>query len=424
MTTYRLWPATNGGSAAAFGGTFISGTAFGISGGGKWLNGYWWWCAASGQSTAAVKAALWSVTSINTGGLVPGSTATSGTLTPGSWNFIPLGSPIQLAASLDPASSVNGSAYIAAIGFTGAFPDTSGYWGTGGPGVNGITNGPLTAYSGVSGSGGAKPAPYGLAQGVFAANAGSDPAAVMPSQVSGTDNFWVDVEVSDTAPAGYSGSYLLWPGKADANNATSADTTVSDTIGTEVHLTQACALNRIWYYSPSGAAALATWAGVYLITGAQTGTLMAQVTSPTWSGSAASGWVHCDFPAGTTLAPGSYKFCAAGPASQWAAKDAGSGYWTSGAGSNGITNGPLTAPQVSAASLAYTYSGNPAGNPPYSDGTTQKGQSTFAMSSPAYPYLYAPVSTPVPGSSQNYWVQPEVTPLASGSGLLIASGII
>lgn len=421
MTTYRLWPATNGGNAVAFGGNFISGTSFAVAGGGKWLTGYWWWVAATGQSTSPVKCALWSATSLNTGVVIPAATVTSGTLTPGQWNFIPLSAPVQLAASLDPGNSTNGSAYIAAVGVNGAFPDTNGYWAGAGAGAAGIANGPLTAYSAQSGS---LPGPYGLPQGLFATG-GSDPSVTMPNQASSVDNFWVDVAVSDAAPGGYAGSYLLWPNKADANGATSADTTTGDTVTVEVSLTQACTLNRIWYYSPPGAAALATWAGVYPAAGTPGVTApIAQVTSPSWSAAAASGWVHCDLPANTTLAPGDYKFAVAGPASQWGPKDAGTGYWTSGVGSNGITNGPLAAPQVSAASLAFTFNGNPAGNPPYSDGTTQRGQPTFAMSSPAYPYLYAPVSTPSPGSSQNYWVQPEVTPLAAGSGALMSAGII
>ena len=47
--------------------------------------------------------------------------------------------------------------YVAAIGCNGPFPDTNNYWGTGQSAPNGITNGPLTAFSGTSAG---MPAPW------------------------------------------------------------------------------------------------------------------------------------------------------------------------------------------------------------------------------------------------------------------------
>lgn len=413
MTSYRLFPSTNGpASAVSFGpGNFIAGVAFTISGGGKWLEGYWWWVAPSGGLTAAVKCATWSAQSSGSGTVVAGSVVTSGTLASGQWNWIPLASPVQLAPGYDPNDSTNGSAYIAAIGVNGNFPDTLSMFNSGDVYAAGITNGPLVAFSGLTGS---KKPPYSLGQGLFSV-AGSDPSTTMPNQTDGSgdggSNFWVDVQVTDTAPAAYNGSYRIWPNKADANNATLTDTTNNDNVAIEFRLSRACAINKVWYYSASGAGALGTAAAVYRIDGANAGTLMTLNASPSWSGAAASGWISCTMD-GTVLPAGSYKVTVKGPATNWGPKDASTGYYNVGVGSAGIVNGPITVPKLSAASLAYNYNGNAGGTPPFSDGTTLAGQPTFAIGgSIAYPYLFAPVSTPVAGSTQNYWIDVEVTPV-------------
>jgi hypothetical protein len=235
----------------------------------------------------------------------------------------------------------------------------------------------------------------------------------MPESSSGTDNFWVDVSVSTTTPVDYTGSYRLWPDKADANPATSLDDAVAYVVATEFSLSQSCVLDNIWYYSSAGAASLATWAGVYSVTGADSGVLKAVVTSPSWSGVAGSGWVKTAV-ADSTLPAGNYKvavYNSAGASGGWSPKDASSSYWVTGAGSGGITWGPVSAPDVSAASAAYEYDAAGAGNTPaYStaDGSTEPGQATFAITGPQYPYLY------VDELAQNYWVDAEVTPVAQG----------
>lgn len=417
MSTYRLFPATAGpASPVAYTGNFIAGVMFAVAGGGKWFQGYWWWVAASGQPAAPVKCALWAVTHVGAGTLVPGSVVTSGTLTVGQWNWIPLPAPVPLAASFDPAHSTAGSGYVAAVGVNGAFPDTNGQFTVGGAYAGGIVNGPLAAYSD---TGGTRAAPYGMPQGLFTSG-GTDPAVTMPGGGSNSANFWVDVQVSDAVPAGYSGTYRLWPGKLDANPGTTLDAAVAYSVATEIRLSQACTLNRIWYYSPSGSASLATSARVWRVTGVNSGTSVAATASPSWSGAAGSGWVSCSF-TGVTLQPGTYKvsvYNSAGGSGAWSAKDASSSYWATGAGSAGITNGPLYAPQLASASPAYEYNGNAGGNPPYSNGTQEPGQCTFAQGSDTYPYLY------VDTLAQNYWVDMEVTPAASsGSGLLMAAGI-
>jgi len=255
MTTYRLFPATSGPSnAVSFGSSFISGVIFEVTASGMWFEGYWWWVApGSGGSpvpgsTSPRKCALWSVTGQGAGTVIPASVVTSGTLTAGQWNFIPLATPVQLSI---------GSPYIAAVGVNGNFPDTNNSFGTAGPYIGGITNGPLTAWSDASGEGGTLPPPYSNRQGLFS-TAGSDPSTTMPNQGDSTsDNFWVDVQVSTIGPGSYSGTYRLWPNKWDANPQTGGDSKFNYTIATELYLTGPCTLNNIWYFSPSGATELA-----------------------------------------------------------------------------------------------------------------------------------------------------------------------
>lgn len=427
MATYRLFPSTNGpASPVSYSGNFLAGVLFAVSGGGKWFEGYWWWVSPSGQSTSPVKCALWSVVAGGTASLVPGSVVTSGTLTAGAWNYIPLSQPIQLAPSFDPNYSTASSGYIAAIGVNGAFPETKNQFGSGDVYAGGITNGPLIAFSG---SNGTLPAPYTLNGGSGMFSTASDPSTSCPFGTDSYANFWVDVQISDTAPAGYTGTYRLWPNKSDANPLTSADSAVNYLVATEIIINQPVKLNNIWYYSPNGTAQLATWAGVWSVAGADSGTLAAVNTNPSWSGVAASGWVST--PITGTLSPGRYKVSiynnAASP-DGWSAKDAGSAYFDLGAGVNGVTWGPLTAPQLSQASAAYEYGGPGNATPPYSQGGVSHGQPTFSMPAtgitmPVYPYLWAPVNADNDTNvihTQNYWVDLEVT-LIPNSGLLLTS---
>jgi len=413
VTTYRLFPSTNGPSApVSYSGNFLAGVMFKVTQGGMWLNGYYHWVPGTNGDTVARKFALWTMTAANTGALLPAANVTSGTLTAGQWNFVALPSPVPLAPS---------TAYIAATGWSAVhgFPDsdTSGAgtgaadsFGAGGH-TAGITQGPLFAYSD---NGQSAPPPYSMNQGLFS-TAGTDPTVNMPNAGSNSGNFWMDVQVSDTPPAGYSGSYRLYPNKVDANPATTNDASVNYVLATEFHLSQACTLNKIWYYSPSGTAQLATSCRIWSIQGANAGTSVVTQTSPSWSGAAGSGWVSCSF-TGATLPAGSYKvsvYNGAATPDGWGAKDASTNYWGAGGdGVNGFTTGPLSVPGLSAASTAYKFVSSGAGNtPPYTDGsTTEAGQSTFANGTgDVYPYLY------VDALAQNYWLDVEVTPVTSSA---------
>jgi hypothetical protein len=71
-------------------------------------------------------------------------------------------------------------------------------------------------------------------------------------------------------------------------------------------------------------------------------------SSPSWSGAAGSGPVKCSY-SGVTLSPDINYMAAvfdAGGDAWWSAIE---GYWTTGDGADGITNGPLSAPNFSSA---------------------------------------------------------------------------
>jgi hypothetical protein len=366
----------------SYDGPFLAGIQFEVTAGGMWFEGYWWWVCPSGQPTAAQKFALWNVTSQGSGTLIPGSVVTSGPLTAGQWNWVPLAAPFPLAI---------GTCYNACTGFTGSFPNTTGQFDSGEPYGAGLANGPLTAYSDTNGS---LPAPYTTSQGVFGV-AGTDPSASMPLGGSNSANFWMDLQVSGTARADYAGSYRLWPNKHDAAPETSPDSAVNYVVATEIHLSQECSVDNIWYYSPPGVSQLATECGIWDMGTRQ---LYGENASPSWSGGAGSGWISCAV-SGLVLPAGQYKVAvyngAAVPA-PWSAKQL--RYWDIGPGQHGITNGPLAAPSLADASMATIYQGS--GQEP--------GQCTFAVGPPdQYPDLY------VDGLAQNYWVDVEVTP-ASG----------
>jgi hypothetical protein len=365
--TYRLFPSTSGPSTpVSYSGSFLAGVLFEATTGGCYFDGYWWWVCPSGQSTAAQTFALWEVYNDGVGTLIQSATATSGSLTAGQWNYVPLETPVPLAI---------GVSYNACTGFSGSFPDTNGQYGSGGPYSAGIVNGPLTAFSDQSGT---LPAPFSNSQGLFGVG-GTNPTTMMPGEGSDSSNFWMDLQLGTTAPTG--SSYRLWPnypsmqGQADG-------TTIGYTLATEFTLSQTCTLDNIWFYTPPDAAALPTRCGIWSVS-SQTEVSGTDNSSPSWTGAAASGWVSCAY-SGVTLPAGDYKVAVFyGGGSKWFL--ATTSYWGSGAGENGITTGPLTAPGLSTA--------------------TSPGQSTYNQGSWAYPLTYGSG-----GNGENYWVDVEVTP--------------
>jgi hypothetical protein len=396
VTVYRLMDGASGrpgvgssgtqppSSVTSTSGGWLLGTIFSVTGQMGWLNGYWHWVPGNGDTTAR-KFALWNRYSTSAQNLVTDSTVTSGTMTLGAFNYVPLATPIQLAP---------GALYVAACGWTvtTGIPVSSGQFGSGDPYAAGITNGPLSGWSAISGSNTfpAATVNYNIGQGLFSNALGADPSAAMPNNGSGDDNLWVDVQVSSTAPSGYAGSYRLYPNMADLGNY-SLDTANNFTLGMEFSLSQACTVNNVWFYSPATVTQLPTAVGVYQVSGAS---LVTSNNSPSWSGAAASGWISTPL-TGTLAAGPSYKVVVlngAGSPAIWNAAVA--NYWSTGFGSAGLTAGPVTAPDNAAADApgqesynlgaALTYPGTNAGPYTYGLDIEVTPQAAGPVTGPAY----------------------------------------
>ena len=379
MTMYRLMDGSSGrpgsgpSAATSYQGDYLAGTAFQVTAGNLWFEGFWWWVCNSGQQTGPQSFGLWQVDNTNAGLLIEGSTVTSGTLTAGEWNYIPLSTPIPLSPGIP---------YVAGTGYasTSGFPKTDSQFGSGDTYGAGVTNGPLTAYSSISGS---APAPNKwVDQGLFG-TAYSDPTKNMPYEGYNSANFWVDLQVSDTAPAGT--SYRLWPSIPNPPGRIQ-DSPLNFTLATEFSLSEDCTLGRIWFYSPSGASQLPTECGIWDVS---SWTLVSGTDNslPSWSGVAGSGWLYCDYSsAGATLrADTNYKVAVVnGAASAEFWNSATLDYWSTGEGGSGISVGPLSAPNEANA--------------------TSPGQSTY---NPGPEFTYP--ATYDTGGAPTYWVDVEVT---------------
>lgn len=225
-------------------------------------------------------------------------------------------------------------------------------------------------------------------QGPFAV-AGSDPTVNMPAYGSNSSNFWMDVQVTDTAPV--SASYRLWPNYPTPPNTLSIDTG-QQTSGTEFKLSQPCTLNNIWFYSPPGVSVLPSRCAIWNVA-TQAVVAGTDNTAPSWSGAAGSGWVACAY-SGITLPAGDYKVSMYyGGGQEFYTEDV--YYYSTGPGGNGITAGPLTAPNVADAAPCISNS----------LGTLVTGNSTYQNGAFAYPYTFD-----TKDHGENRWVDVEVTP--------------
>ena len=396
MGTYRLFPATDGPSSpVSYSGPFEAGVLFCLTTTNCWFEGYWWWVCATGQSTAPQKFALWQVHGPGQGSVVPGTVVTSETLTAGQWNYVPLPAPIQL--SIGGVGGAGAAVYEAATGFTGSFPDTNSQFIAGGPYATGITSGPLFAYSDNGTSAGS---PTGSFQGAFGV-AGTDPSVNMPVQGSNSSNFWMDLQVSDTAPDGYSGSYRLWPNYPTIFPLAQNDVTIdtgAQTTGTQFSLSEACTLNNVWLYSPSFAGDLPASTQIW---DASTRALVSGTDlTAAWSGPVGSGWVANSYAAQNIVLPaGNYIatiYYGGGQKFYYETR----GYFgtfqgAAGPGAaGGIVSGPLSSPTNANAFNP------PGGNSCYFDGGT----------APTYPNAWD-----THDGGENRWVDVEVTPSGASS---------
>ena len=394
MTTYRLMDGASGrpgvgssgtqppASGTAYSGNYLAGLVFKVTSGSLWLSGYHWYVAASGQDTnpaGGTKFALWQIWGNSQQTFVPGSTVTSGTLTAGAWNFVALATPLLLA---------QGAVYEAAIGYVAAsgFPLTANQFGASQPYSAGITNGPLHAYGSSTGS---DPTPFTRVQMPFS-TAGNDPAVIMPGLNDLNDILWLDVQVTDVAPA--SPRYRIFPNMPGAT-LTGGSQSLAYTLGMQFSLSQSCTLQKIWHYSSPGSTVLPTRCAIWAVSG-QTVVSGTDNTSPSWKkpdGTAASagvGWIYVDYSAsGVTLAPSTnYKVSTFTNDNVDPWFGATTGYWTSGGnGSAGLAQGPLTAPNSAGASP---------GQNSWNTGIT---------------WTYPNTST----SPENDWIDVEVAPVVS-----------
>ena len=376
MTTYRLFPNTAGpASAVSYTGSYLAGVNFEVTSGGMWFDGYWWWVCNSGQPTTAQKFALWCMSGPGGGTVLPGSVVTSTVLKPGQWNYVPLPAPMPLAI---------GATYLAATGLTGGFPDTQGQYGAGGPYSAGITQGPLFAYSDLSGT---APSPISTNQGTYS-TAGTDPSVFPPVEGSSSFNSWMDVQVDTTAPAG--SSYRLWPNypiiPGEIGEDPISEDTFQETSGTEFRLSEPCTLNNIWFYSPPGVTVLPSRCAIW---NCATQTLVASTdnATPAWSGNAGSGWVACAYN-GVVLPAGEYKtsiYSGGGTGDAFRYYQENAYYFSSGPGANGITAGPLICPNTSSA--------------------TPPGNSTYQLGPFSFPNTFDNKD-----NGEVRWVDVEVTP--------------
>lgn len=372
--------------------------------GGNSLEGYWFF---AGGATAPQKFCLRRVTGGSAGGtgsatadVVPGSVATSGTLTANSWNWIPLASPLPLAI---------GCAYLACTGYTitAPFANAGGYFSGGGTYPGGIDSGPGHAYSdetsgGTSGTGSEW---GGWSQCTFTVNDGTDPTTGDAPDTPGSgSSFGMDVQFTDDD--------LTWAGPFEAapnggpNVAGVTDQPEQYVIATEEWYSAGVTADGVWFDSPPDATTLPDKMDVWLISSA--GNVLTAV--PAWSGAPGSGRVFAAFPDGTSLAAGKYRVSvynsqATGSGVGWNLKSVGY-FGPGGPGEDGITWGPLHVPGISEASDAHVF-GQPIGD-------REPGQGTFANSATGpdqYPDDYADAEY------QYYWLGLRVTPLpVTGTG--------
>ena len=192
MTTYRLYPATNGPAAGAGDPSqYVFGLSFKVTSPGLSLQGWWWWVANTAQTGDAEDFALWEATGAGTGTYVTGSKVTSGTFTGGQWNFVACNTPIPLTSGQEYRAVKT----VALANIGPAYTATANYFDTGGGG-SGIVNGPLTgfAYPGA----GTNPEPAGDGQMVFNSGA-TDVTTQYPASQFNETNYWLDVQVGTSA---------------------------------------------------------------------------------------------------------------------------------------------------------------------------------------------------------------------------------
>ncbi len=387
MTDYRIftgagapWPPASAppppAASTSFSSPIILAVGFTLSSY-AWYKGPSYWRAGTAAPGGAQKFALLQMTGAvpaNPQAILAAGTITSGSLTAGQWNDTLLGTPVQL---------MPGVPYMVSTGLTGNFNFVTNFWTSGG-GSAGLVNGPLKFYK----SGGD---PYANPQSLFTTGGTNDPTVTLPGTANSGFDAGIDAIITDTAPTG--ATYRIYaPGIVpDGRGALLAGTDAA-TIAMQFAVSSSQRVTNIWHYSAPACTALPDDCAIYSVASQ---TAVVTVASATWSGAAGSGWVRCTNLPATTLPAGSYKVAihraSTGP--QWfTAVDH---FWTTGNGSAGFTNGPLSAP-------------NSAGS--------ANGQGSFNNTTPGV------LTYPTQFDDECYWLDIEVTPApATSSGLLLTA---
>ena len=275
-------------SPVSYSGPFVCGVVIGVTSGGCWLDGYWWWVCPGGQSNggAAVRA------------------------------LVPLRLRRRLARRQQHghirrpdgrAVDLREATVAAAVGLRGhvcrrdrvqrQFPPPTTSSAAVIPTADGIVSGPLTA----------SPTRPGNSR-RLSTQLRPCLASQAPTRVPTCRSTVPVAPTSGWTSCGYEPpagtSYRLWPSYPTIPGHIDSDMS-GYTLGTEFQLSQSCTLDAIWYYSRArcGRAAHQVRDLECRLADEVSGT---DNSSPSWSGAAGSGWVSCAY-SGVTLPAGDYK---------------------------------------------------------------------------------------------------------------------
>ena len=332
MTSYRLFAGTDGPSTPVDFGSgfeFVSGTGFCVTQETIYFEGYWWWVCGTEQSTAPQTFCLWQDTGDldllgDLGALVEASVVKSGELVGGQWNWVPLPKPIPLTQYIS---------YRAATASPRYGPTTDGQFGAGGVYATGITSGPLFAFADTS-SGNSSDVGWYQKNNCSWADNSLDPTTTYPGAGSSGLNVWLDIQVTDQAPAG--ASYRCWPNQP--NPLYPAEAALPFTVSTQIAVSTPAQVLKIWFLSQADNQKLPSICGIW-DTATQQVVPGSVTNSPDWllaDGSAATpgaGWCYCDYSSTSLVLEASHNYRVAAGMYQ-------PGYvWYSGAQGSWLVNG-------------------------------------------------------------------------------------
>jgi hypothetical protein len=190
----------------------------------------------------------------------------------------------------------------------------------------------------------------------------TDPTTAMPSQDYESGNFWIDIQVTDVAPSSWwtsDGSAFsagtnrrLWPNQNALFGGGLTAISGEYTLGNEFEVNPSATLERLWFWSAGNTTKLPSDCGIW---DANAGTIIAgtHLSSVSWktasggSASAAGGWMYADYTSLGISLNSSHKYVAsvfygADATNQWYPYN--NGYYSTGSGSSGLTNGVLSSP--------------------------------------------------------------------------------